>query len=111
MIGREYRIIGELYAYGVRQDLQDTDASFVTLTSLGISGPEIVFKRKLPIGQTFRIRGAMYRFVLLDNGNEYLIEMPGADLPQGVEVRLPLLGGNGNSDGELNPQLYQQVVQ
>ncbi len=111
MIGHEYRVIGDVDAYGIKQDLQDEDASYVTLIPPpGIGGPEVVFKRRVPAGQTFRIRRAMRRFVLLDNGTEYVIDLQGSDLPQDIEVRLALMRGNESGEADLNPPLYQRLV-
>lgn len=111
MIGHEYRVIGDVDAYGIKQDLQDKDASYVTLIPPpGIGGPEVVFKRRVPKGQTFRIRGAMRRSVLLDNGTEYVIDLQRSDLPQDIEVRLALMRGNESGEADLNPRLCQRLV-
>jgi hypothetical protein len=66
MIGREYRIIGDVDAYGMKSELPSNDASYITLIPMNISGPEVAFKKRLPKGQTFRIQSARRRF---DNGN------------------------------------------
>ena len=111
MIGREYRIIGDVDAYGIRLDLQDKEASYVTLIPLpGIGGPEVVFVRRLPKGQVFRIKSATWEFTPFDNGTEYLIELQNSDLPRGIEVRLALFRGNDSGDTDLNPRLYERLA-
>jgi hypothetical protein len=86
MRGREYRIVGEVDAYGVKAELDDKEASFVELIPLGISGPEILFKKRLPRGQTFRIRKARRAFKPFENGIEYVVELSTPDWPPDLEV-------------------------
>jgi hypothetical protein len=47
--------------------------------------------------------------VLLDNGTEYVIELEDSELPQAVEVRIALLGGNDGGGADLNPRLYERT--
>ena len=111
MIGREYRVIGDVDAYGIKLDLQDKDVSYVTLIPPpGIGGPEVAFERRLPKGQVFRIKSAMWQFKPFDNGTEYLIELEDSDLPRGIEVRLELFRGNESGDTDLNPRLYARLA-
>src|SRR3989442_70080 len=42
MIGREYRVIGDVDAYGIKTDVRSNAVSFVDLIPLGIAGHEIV---------------------------------------------------------------------
>jgi hypothetical protein len=110
MIGREYRIVGDVDAYGIKADRRDTKVSFVELIPLGIGGPEVVFRQRLPKGQTFRIHAARHQFKPFENGIEYVIELQDSELPSDIEVRLALTRGNGSGDADLNPRLYQRVV-
>jgi hypothetical protein len=48
MIGREYRVIADVDAYGIKKNLQDKEASYVELIPRpGISGPEVAFKKQV----------------------------------------------------------------
>ena len=110
MIGREYRIVGDLDAYGIKYEDRDISASYVTLIPPpGIGGPEVAFTKRLPKGQTFRITAATRRFRFLTNGIDYVVELNGSDLPQGLDVRIALFRGNESGDTDLNPRLYQRV--
>jgi len=68
MVGRQYRIIGDVYAYGIKAKLADQEASFISLVPRALTGPEVAFQRRLPIGQVFRIRAVRRQFVLFEIG-------------------------------------------
>jgi hypothetical protein len=110
MIGRDYQIVGDVDAYGIKNEDRDTNASYVTLIPPpGIGGREVVFMKRLPKGQTFRIVAATRRQRAFTNGIDYVVELNGADLPQGLDVRIALFRGNESGDTDLNPSLYQRV--
>jgi hypothetical protein len=109
-IGREYRIVGDVDAYGIKEELQDDQASYVTLIPLpGIGGPEVVFQRRIARGTIFRIRDARQRFYLFDNGTEYIVDLMSQDVPKGIEVRIGLFRGNERGPVDLNPGLYERL--
>jgi hypothetical protein len=110
MVGRQYRIIGDVYAYGIKAELADKEASFISLVPRAVTGPEVAFQRRLPIGQVFRIRAVRRQFVLFEKGIEYLIDLQNSDLPRGIEIRLELLRGNESGDVDLNPRLYERIA-
>ena len=110
VIDDEYRIVGDVDAYGIKKDLNDREAAFVELIPPpGISGPEVVFKKRLTKGQTFRIRSVRRRFALFENGIEYVVDLRDPDLRQGIEVRIALMRGNKSGPAELNSKLYQRL--
>ncbi len=109
MIGHEYQIVGEVYAYGVKAKLPADEASFVELIPLEITGPEVAFRARLPKGQTFRIASARRDVQLFGRSVEYLLELQNSDLPSGIEIRLGLTRGNEHGAADLNPQLYQRI--
>ena len=110
MVGREYRVVGDVDAYGITRDLQSEAASYVTLIPLpGIGGPEVVFRRRIAKGTTFRIRSARYRFMPFDNGTEYVIDLRDSEIAQGLEVHIGLFRGNEAGPVDLNPRLYERL--
>jgi hypothetical protein len=110
MIGREYRIVGDVDAYGIKNEDRDSSAAYVTLIPPpGISGPEVAFTKRLPKGLTVRIAAAKHRFRAFTNGTDYVVELNGSDLPPGLEVRIALFRGNQSGDTDLNPRLYQRI--
>ena len=42
LIGQKYEIVGELYAYGVAEDLNSRVVSFISLVPLRLTGSEII---------------------------------------------------------------------
>ena len=45
-IGQRYEIVGELYAYGVANNLNTRQLSVIGLETLHLSGPEIISKQR-----------------------------------------------------------------
>jgi hypothetical protein len=109
-IGREYRIIREVDAYGIKMDPRDEQPAVILLMPRpGIAGWEVAFRKPLEKGQTFRIRGAKHRFMVFDDGTEYVVDLKDPTLAEGLEVRIAMLGGNEGGGGELNPEVYERL--
>jgi hypothetical protein len=109
-IGREYRVVGDVDAYGIKEDLKDGQASYVTLIPQpGIGGPEVVFRRRIAKGTMFRIRDARRRFYVFGNGTEYIVDLMSPEVPKGLEVRIGLFRGNEEGSVDLNPRLYERL--
>ena len=111
-VGRQYRIVGDVNAYGVKRDLSDETTSYVTVRALdtvGMAGPEVTFTTRLAPGTTFRITRARKSVGLYQEGIRYLVSMDHPDIPAGLDVELSLLGGNESPNGALNPRFYELV--
>jgi hypothetical protein len=110
VIGTEYRIVGEVDAYGIYEDLNHKTVSYITLISgVGIAGPEVAFKRRIAEGRNFEILSAWRENKLLGSDIYYLVSIPNSELPQGIQIRLELSRGNGMENGEINPRLYEKL--
>ena len=113
LIGAEYRVVGDVNAYGITKDLGSGRIDHVTLIAApGISGPEVLFKKAIRTGTTFHVTGIRRVFRPFDNDLQYVVQLDDSELPVGVEVEIDLLGSNEGSEGSngwLNPAAYEKV--
>ncbi len=112
LIGAKYSVVADnLVAYGVYTSLDTQTIGYVILLPIGISGPEIAFRRNVPKGQVIRILSAWrHRFIPFESGVYYVVEIENSDLPQGIPIRLELYkGGNGGVGADLNPAVYKKL--
>jgi len=110
LIGARYSVVGNLFAYGVYESLDNRTISYVILVPPpGVGGPEFAFRRTVPNGQVIKILSAWRQFVLLENGVHYLVAVENSDLPQGIPVRLELIRGNEGVGADLNPAVYKNL--
>src|SRR4051812_31830994 len=86
-IDQRYEIVGELYAYGVADDLNSRKLSLISLVPLKLSGPEIISQRLVPLGSVLTIidRGPR-RFPAFLYPDRYIVRVTGIDLPSGIPV-------------------------
>lgn len=111
MIGRTYRIVGEVGAFGIYVSGSDSVPTFVALypQSEAPSGPEVTLSRSLERGRTFRIVKATLFDTPIDDTLFYTVELAGEPIAAGVPVHLRLRRNNGIRDSaELNPQYYER---
>lgn len=109
LIGARYSVVGDLYAHGVYESLNDRIVTYVTLVPIRLGGAEYAFRRIVPKGQVIKILSAWRRFVLLESGDYYLVAVENWDLPQGIPIRLDLSRGNGGAGADLNPAIYKRL--
>jgi hypothetical protein len=110
LIGARYRVIGDLYAYGVYGSPNNRTLGYITLVPRAeVSGPEYAFRRKVPEGQVLKILSAWQRFILFESGIYYLVAFEESDLPPDIPVRVALRRGNGGAGADLNPAIYQKL--
>lgn len=69
----------------------------------------IAFRRTIPVGHVFRVMAIRKRFVLLDNGLQFVVATEGLDLPRGVEIVIPLYGYMESSNGFPDPKTFELV--
>lgn len=107
-IGQRYEIVGELYAYGVADDLNSKQLSLISLVPLKLSGPEIISQRLVPPGSILTIvdRGPR-RFLAFLYPDRYIVQVTGLDAPRGVPVVIDLSRGIQGKSTSLNPEIFK----
>jgi hypothetical protein len=110
-VGTEYRVIADVYAYGIYEDLDNRKViSYVTLIpGVGIAGPEVAFKKRIAKGQIISILSAWRKRMLLDSYVYYVVALQDAEIPHDVQVRIDLIRGNEGEGAELNPRVYERI--
>lgn len=110
-IGAGYRIVGEVNAYGIYQDLNKKELSYITLIpGVGIGGPEVAFRKRIPKGQTIKILSVWQKHMFLQSEIYYLVAIEAADLPKDVKIQIELSRGNEIPGRELNPSIYERIA-
>lgn len=107
--GNCYKIIGSVYLIGVYRDLNDRQLSWISLSPVRVSGPEVAFLRTVPTGTIMTIIGpAPKRIPLPFFANRYFVRLEPADLPNELDVIVELNRGiEGNLEG-LNSELFER---
>lgn len=112
-VGTEYRVIAEVDAYGIYENLDKKVISYITLIpGVGISGPEVAFKKKIARGQRVKILSAWKEHRLLHSDVYYLIAFENMDLelPHDTPIRIELSRGNEGVGVGLNPRIYERLA-
>ena len=102
-VGREYRVTSDVSAY-LWNDFPDK-AKILTITLMPPPGVRNRFVSKvipLEAGQKVRIVSAWRRLVLFGFHRYYVVLVPGAGLPDGVDIEIDM-----NSDGAPDPLVYE----
>lgn len=111
IVGTEYRIVAEVDAYGIYEDLDKKVISYITLIpGVGIGGPEVAFRKRIAKGQKIKISSAWRERKFLYNDIYYVIALQDADLPRGIQVRIDLSRGNEGVGAELNNSVYERIT-
>jgi hypothetical protein len=113
IIGAEYRIAGDVSAYGIYERVDGRKVlSYITLIpGVGIKGSLVESKGPIAKGQRIKILSA-WRIPLLGFtlAVYYLVTFQDADLPHDVPVRIDLSSGNEGVDAGLNPGVYEKLA-
>jgi len=113
IVGNQYSVVADdLYAYGVYESLDDkATINYIILVPHGtISGPEVAFRQSISKGQVITVLSAWRRFIPMQNGVYYLVEVVNSPLPEGIPVRLELFRGNEGAGADLNPAVYRKLA-
>ncbi len=111
MVGGEYRTLAEVNAYGIYENLDKKVISYITvIPGVGISGPEVAFKRRIAKGQNIKILSAWREHKVLHSGVYYVVAFQDADLPRDIQVRIELSRGNEGVGAELNQHIYERLT-
>lgn len=108
--GQRCEVVGPLYAHGVTDDLGSKKISLVSVVPLRLSGPEIVFRRVVPIGSLLTIVGEAPRKPLqFLYPARYIAQISELDAPAGVPVVIDLSRGIEGKPNMLNPEIFRPL--
>lgn len=104
-VGREYRVASEVSAYAWN-DFPDKDKilSITLMSPPGVRNRFVSYVTPLKVGQRVRIVSAWRRLVLFGFHRHYVVLVPGAGLPDGVDITMRV-----NSDGVPDPRVYEPI--
>lgn len=104
-VGREYRVISSVSAYAWN-DFPDKAKiqSFSLLAPSGVRNRFVSYVTPLQPGQRIRIDSAWRHFLLLGFNRYYVVSVPGAGLPEGIEITMTV-----NSDGIPDRRIYEPI--
>lgn len=112
IVGTEYRIVAPVDAYGIYGNLNNRKviSSIELIPGVGISGPEVAFKKRIAKGQKITVLSAWQERKLLHSNVYYVVDMQDADLPRDIQVRIDLSRGNEGVGAELNQHIYERIT-
>ena len=104
-VGREYYVASDVSAYAWNDFPDKEKILSVTLMSPpGVRNRFVSYVTPLKPGQRVRIVSAWRRFVLFGFSRRYVVLLPGAGLPEDVEITMRV-----NSDGVPDPLVYEPI--
>jgi hypothetical protein len=104
-VGRQYRVASEVSAYAWNDFPDRKNILAITLMSPpGVTNRFVSYVTPLKIGQQVRIVSAWRRLGLFGFDNYYVVLIPGAELPDGVDITMRV-----NSDGVPDPRVYDPI--
>ena len=110
MPGDEFEVLGEVYAYGVTDELRTKTANLIAIIPMRLRGSEFVSRQILPAGSHFRILAKVPRrwlnFLYVER---YFVQTDVVINPAGLPIVLDLSRGNEGVSTVLNPDLYRPV--
>lgn len=108
-IGAQYRTKTELYALGLKSGADPKQIEMVWVSASPGTDSNIAFRRTIPVGHVFRVLAVRKRFVLLDNGLQFVVAANGLDLPRGIEIVIPLYGVLESTDGFPDSSRFERI--
>lgn len=111
MIGRTYKTVGEVGAFGIYVRGSGRNPTFVALypTEHRPTGPEVVSSRPVQPGTTFRVVSASIFDKPIGDTVFYTIQMETEVAGESVPVQVRLRNHNAEGDFELNPRYYEHI--
>ena len=111
IVGSTYKVVGMVYAYGIRQHSKAPVDYVVLVPPPGFMGTKVGFKMPLKEGTVFKVRTVYMTNRVFDPPLTLDVEYRGEDLPSNLPVLIDLMHGNeGITELSLNPKIYQKVV-
>jgi hypothetical protein len=104
-VGREYRVISSVSAYAWN-DFPDK-AKILSVSLMpppGVRNRFVSYVTPLQPGQRVRIVSAWRHFLVLGFHRYYVVSVPGAGLPEGIEITMGV-----NSDGIPDRRVYEPI--
>lgn len=103
-VGREYRVISSVSAHAWNDFPDKTKTQSISLLPPpGVRNRFVSHVTPLQPGQRIRIVSAWRHFLLL-GFRYYVVSVPGAGLPEGIEITMTV-----NSDGIPDPRIYEPI--
>lgn len=108
-IGLQYKVIGNLDAYGIREHSK-SEVEYITLIPPpGIAGSEVGFEIPVAEGAKVAIVKALKSNRMFVSNITFIVFIEGMDFPKNILVRIDLFRGNeGEKEGDLNKKIYQK---
>jgi hypothetical protein len=104
-VGHEYRVISSVSAYAWNDFPDKTKIQSISLLPPpGVRNRFVSYVTPLQPGQRIRIVSAWRHFLLLGFSRHYVVSVPGAGLPEGIEITMAV-----NSDGIPDPRIYEPI--
>ena len=112
IIGAEYRIVGNVSAYGIyeRVNSHKVISDIELIPGVGIGGSLVESKGPIGKGQHIKILSAWRRHVFgFTQDVYYLVILQDTNLFRDIPVRIELSRGNEGLDAGLNPRIYERL--
>lgn len=104
-VGREYRVTGHVTALAWNDFPNKTNILSISLMPPpGVRNRFVSYSIPLQIGQRVHIISAWRRFALVEFTYHYVVNVPGAGLPDGIPITMKV-----NSDGVPDPLIYEAI--
>lgn len=111
IVGSAYKVVGTLYAHGIRKHSKAPVDSVVLVPPPGFMGSEVGFRITVKEGTVFKVRKVLLTNRVFDPPLTLDVEYLGDDLPPDLPALIDLMLGNeGEAELSLNPKIYQKVV-
>lgn len=110
IIGTQYEVVGDVYAYGIRDQPRGEVEYIALIAPPGFTGWERAFKVELEHGSIITVAKVMKTNRWLDGRDAFIVTVEGTKMPVDAEIRLELnLGNEGDGRLQLNPAIYRKV--
>jgi len=103
-VGREYRVTGHVTALAWNDFPDKAKILRVSLTPPAARNRFVSYSIPLQLGQRVRIISAWRQFELVEFTYEYVVNVPGAGLPDGIPITMKV-----SADGVPDPLIYEAI--
>ena len=111
MVGQEFRVVGPLLAYGLRQHSQASIEYVTLMPPPGIAGSTVVPLGVVHLSSLITIRTVHKTNRVFDDSLTYLVSVQGSAIRTGFPIMIDRFRGNEGLAGDtsLNPGFYEPV--
>lgn len=110
MVGAKFRVGDDVAAYGIyRYPQRDAVVYATIIPGVGIAGPEVAYKKQIPKGTILSIQKVVRIGELMGSRIDYIVVVENDVVPNSVELRLEMRGGNEGSGLLLNSRIYERT--